>query len=53
VEQLLAEAALTLRQTPVAEPWSWWPAVQAAWQRGEHEQVILTLHGRPPLTSNY
>ena len=38
-EQLLAEAAPTLRQTPVAEPWSWWPAVQAAWQRGEHEQV--------------
>jgi len=44
VEQLLAKAAPTLRQTPVAEPWSWWPAVQAAWQHGEHEQVALIIH---------
>ena len=52
VQQLLAEAAPTLRQTPVAEPWSWWPAVQAAWQRGEHEQVSSTIYGIPEVISD-
>ena len=37
--ELVAESAALLCQAPVQEPWSWWPAVQAAWQRGEHEQV--------------
>ena len=37
--ELVADSAALLCQAPVQEPWSWWPAVQAAWQRGEHEQV--------------
>ena len=41
--ELVAESAALLCQTPVQEPWSWWPAVQAAWQRGEHEQVRALL----------
>ena len=49
VEELLRQAAPSLTQTPVAEPWSWWPSVQAAWQRGEHEQVTRLSHALPEL----
>ena len=43
----MAESAALLCQAPVQEPWSWWPAVQAAWQRGEHEQVRVVLFASP------